>query len=79
MRCTVIPDPSQDQDRREVNMLTLNEAFMAEKNVSKLSSYKVIADGIDLGKFKSSGIIVSTGTGSSGWLYGAKRTNPNNM
>jgi hypothetical protein len=32
-----------------------------------------LADGIDLGKFASSGIIVATGTGSSGWLYGAKR------
>ena len=30
-------------------------------------------DGEDLGRFNSSGIIVSTGTGSSGWLYGARR------
>ena len=28
---------------------------------------------MDIGRFKSSGIIISTGTGSSGWLYGAKR------
>ena len=46
---------------------------MAEKNASKISSYKVKADGIDIGRFKSSGIIISTGTGSTGWLYGAKR------
>ena len=26
-----------------------------------------------LGKFKSSGLIISTGTGSTGWLYSAKR------
>ena len=26
-----------------------------------------------MGKSISSGIIISTGTGSSGWLYGAKR------
>lgn len=25
------------------------------------------------GKFKSSGLIISTGTGSTGWLYSAKR------
>lgn len=25
------------------------------------------------GKFKSSGIIISTGTGSTGWLYSARR------
>ena len=26
-----------------------------------------------LGKFKSSGFIISTGTGSSGWLHSARR------
>jgi hypothetical protein len=26
-----------------------------------------------MGKYKSSGIIISTGTGSTGWLYSAKR------
>jgi NAD kinase len=52
---------------------------MAEKNASKTSSYKLIADGVKLGFFKSSGVIVSTGTGSSGWLYGAKRITPNNV
>ncbi len=26
-----------------------------------------------VGKFKSSGLIISTGTGSTGWLYSAKR------
>jgi len=36
-------------------------------------------DGIDIGRFKSSGIIVSTGTGSSGWLYGAKRVTAQNV
>lgn len=35
--------------------------------------YKLIVDGIDMGKFKSSGIIISTGTGSSGWLYSARQ------
>jgi NAD kinase len=59
--------------RQEVNMISLNEVFMAEKNASKISSYRIKADDIDIGSFKSSGIIISTGTGSSGWLYGAKR------
>ncbi len=31
-------------------------------------------DNKDLGKFKSSGIIIATGTGSTGWLYGARQT-----
>jgi NAD kinase len=55
----------------------LNEIFLAEKDASKTSTYKVIENNIDLGRFKSSGIIVSTGTGSSGWLYGAKRVTYN--
>jgi hypothetical protein len=33
----------------------------------------LIVDGKDMGKFKSSGIIISTGTGSSGWLYSARQ------
>ena len=55
----------------------LNEIFIAEKDPSKTSSYNLIADGKDLGKFKSSGIMISTGTGSSGWLYGSKRITGN--
>ena len=51
----------------------LNEVFMAEKNASTTSSYRLQTDGVDIGKFRSSGVLVSTGTGSSGWLYGAKR------
>ena len=57
----------------------LNELFMAEKNASKTSIYKARADKTDLGRFKSSGIIISTGTGSSGWLYGAKRVTTTNV
>ena len=46
---------------------------MAEKNNAMTSIYSVLADNMNIGRFKSTGIIVSTGTGSSGWLYGAKR------
>ena len=46
---------------------------MAEDNVYKTSIFKLAADGEHLGKFKSSGLIVSSGTGSTGWLYSAKR------
>jgi len=51
----------------------LNEVFMAEKNTANTSSYRIETDGVDIGKFISSGVLVSSGTGSSGWLYGAKR------
>ena len=55
------------------NKLVLNEIFTAEKDTGKTSIYKIIVDGADLGKFKSSGIIISTGTGSSAWLFSARR------
>ena len=32
-----------------------------------------------MGKFKSSGIIISTGTGSSGWLYSARQITPTDV
>ena len=35
--------------------------------------YRLIVDGRDIGKFKSSGIIIATGTGSSGWLFSARQ------
>ena len=73
MNCKIIPSRINSSSKKEQNILMLNEAFLAEKDSSKVSQYKVNVDGIDIGRFKSSGIIVSTGTGSSGWLYGAKR------
>ena len=56
-----------------IDKLMLNEVFLAEKDCSKTSIYQMEVDGKHLGQFKSSGIITATGTGSSGWLYGAKR------
>jgi hypothetical protein len=32
-----------------------------------------------MGKFKSSGVIISTGTGSSGWLYSARQITPQDI
>jgi NAD+ kinase len=55
------------------NKLVLNEIFAAEKDTGKTSIYRLFVDHVDLGKFKSSGIIISTGTGSSGWLFSARR------
>lgn len=50
----------------------LNEVMTSEQDASQLSNYKLNVDDRELGKFKSSGIIISTGTGSTGWLYSAK-------
>lgn len=53
--------------------LALNEVFVAEKNVGSSSIYRMSVDGDYIGKFSASGLIISTGTGSSGWLHSAKR------
>jgi NAD kinase len=53
---------------KEINKLALNELFCAERDVGKISIYDLEVDGKPLGTFRSSGIICSTGTGSSGWL-----------
>ena len=45
----------------------------AEQDPSVLSIYRLTVDGRDLGKFRSSGVLFSTGTGSTGWLYSAKQ------
>ena len=52
---------------------------LGEVDASLLSMYKLDVDERELGKFKSSGILVSTGTGSSGWLYAAKATSPHTV
>ena len=50
-------------------IICLNETLCAEKDVSSASRYVVAKDGNNVGPFKSSGVIISTGTGSTGWLY----------
>jgi NAD+ kinase len=57
----------------KINKLVLNEIFVAEQDTGKTSIYRLIVDNTYLGKFKSSGIIISTGTGSTGWLFSARR------
>ena len=59
--------------KKKYEELCLNEIFIAEKKVSETSIYRMAADRRYVGKFKSSGLIISTGTGSTGWLYSAKR------
>lgn len=53
--------------------LALNEVFVAEKEIGNVSVFRTKVDGEYIGKFKSSGMIISTGSGSTGWLYSAKR------
>ena len=46
---------------------------MAEKNIGSSSMFRLKVDGVYVGKFKSSGMIISSGTGATGCLYSAKR------
>ena len=57
----------------EHKQYSLNEIFVAEENVSQTSIFRLNIDGDFVGKFKSSGLLIATGTGSTGWLYSAKR------
>ena len=57
----------------------LNEVMISEKDPSQVSNYKLMVDDRELGKFKSSGCIIATGTGSSGWLYSAKQLAPESV
>ena len=56
--------------------LCLNEAFIAEHDVASASRYRLVSDNQSLGLYKSSGLIVSTGCGSSGWLKSARQIIP---
>lgn len=47
--------------------------MVSECDVSRVSVYRLNVDGKEIGKFKSSGIIIASGTGSTGWLYAAKQ------
>ena len=62
-----------DSEEESLSSLSLNEIFVAEDKVSRTSIFKLKADNKYLGKFKSSGLLVATGTGSTGWLHSAKR------
>ncbi|VDO56747.1 unnamed protein product [Haemonchus placei] len=53
--------------------LALNEVFVGEDEAAKVSTYAISIDDQPMVKQKSSGLIVSTGTGSTSWYYGMNR------
>ena len=61
------------EQQEEQKLLCLNEVFCAEQDVSSASRFCIMKDGKDLGVFKSSGFLISTGTGSTGWLYAVRQ------
>lgn len=62
-----------------VDKLSLNEIFAAEMDSGKTSVYSLEIDGKSIGKFVSSGLIVSTGSGSTAWLQSARRISYSNV
>lgn len=49
---------------------------MAEADVASASRFRLKSDGVNHGLLKSSGLIVSTGLGSSNWLSAARQIFP---
>jgi hypothetical protein len=49
MGCEVIQASKPAEQREDFNHLMLNELFMAEKDSSKTSTYKMTVDGMKLG------------------------------
>ncbi|CAB3409153.1 unnamed protein product [Caenorhabditis bovis] len=59
--------------RKSVTNLALNEVFIGEDEAAKVSTYNISIDDSPMVKQKSSGMIVSTGTGSTSWYLGMNR------
>ncbi|CAI4231954.1 unnamed protein product [Auanema sp. JU1783] len=54
-------------------ILALNEVFVAEDEAARVSSYDLAIDDQPLMRQKSSGLIVSTGSGSTSWYMATNR------
>eukprot|EP00349_Pseudokeronopsis_sp_Brazil_P006129 CAMPEP_0202959612 /NCGR_PEP_ID=MMETSP1396-20130829/3798_1 /ASSEMBLY_ACC=CAM_ASM_000872 /TAXON_ID= /ORGANISM="Pseudokeronopsis sp., Strain Brazil" /LENGTH=77 /DNA_ID=CAMNT_0049678275 /DNA_START=409 /DNA_END=642 /DNA_ORIENTATION=+ len=65
--------------KKYMNKLFLNEIFAAEKDVAVTSLMRLEIDGADIGKYKSSGLLLATGSGSSGWLFSARQVTFNDV
>ncbi|XP_037080752.1 NAD kinase 2, mitochondrial-like isoform X2 [Pollicipes pollicipes] len=61
---------------RVLPVLALNEVFIAECLSARVSYYEMSIDGGPQFKQKSSGLCVSTGTGSTSWTYNINKLTP---
>lgn len=59
--------------RRVLPVLALNEVFIGECLSARVSYYEMQVDGGERSKVKSSGMCVSTGTGSTSWTFSIDR------
>ena len=62
---------------KKLTSLALNEVFIGEDEAAKVSTYNISIDDSQTVKQKSSGLIVSTGTGSTSWYLGMNRIDEN--
>nr|CAH8870738.1 unnamed protein product [Trichobilharzia regenti] len=60
---------SEDMTTTVLPVLALNEVFAGESLSACVSVYDISVDGAKSEKQKSSGIVISTGTGSTSWSY----------
>ncbi|KAF1759076.1 hypothetical protein GCK72_015536 [Caenorhabditis remanei] len=68
---------SMKKTAKKVTNLALNEVFIGEDEAAKVSTYNISIDDSQTVKQKSSGLIVSTGTGSTSWYLGMNRIDEN--
>ncbi|CAD6199460.1 unnamed protein product [Caenorhabditis auriculariae] len=59
--------------KKTTTNLALNEVFVGENEAAKVSTYNISIDDQNMVKQKSSGLIVTTGTGSTSWYLGMNR------
>ncbi|EYC29403.1 hypothetical protein Y032_0006g2960 [Ancylostoma ceylanicum] len=64
IRVTVL---NKKQEAKNDCILALNEVFVGEDEAAKVSTYSISIDDQPMVKQKSSGLIVTTGTGSTSW------------
>lgn len=57
------------KNRRVLPVRALNEVFIGEALSARVSYYELSVDGTERTKVKSSGLCVSTGTGSTSWTF----------
>jgi len=62
-----------------LDMLALNEVFIGDKMPGRTSELECTFDGNLPIKIKSSGLCISTGTGSSAWSYSLNKTSINEV
>lgn len=66
----------KSQIRKELPIRALNEVFIGETLSSRVSYYELSINSSGLTKMRSSGLTVSTGTGSTSWFFNINKLTP---